>query len=1250
MSLRLNTFGGLRLTSSEGKLRGAGQQRRRLAVLATLAVAGDRGLSRAKLLGLLWPDVDEPRGRQALSQALYALRQDCGGESLVEGTEDLRLDKRIIDSDVEHFAAAVAARDDEGVAALHTGPFLDGVYLNGAHDFERWVEEQRALFATVAQQSFERLAVAADKRGDHAAAVRWWQGLTALDPLRTLGAVGLISALARSGERTSAMRYAERYAGIVREELDVEPSDEVIALSERLRAVPESLPLDVAFTGRYRIDREIGRGGMAVVFLARDIRHDRDVAIKMLHPELTAAIGAERLAREILVTANLRHPHILPLFDSGEMDGTLYYVMPFVDGETLRDRLVREGPLPPTLVTHLVGEIAEALQHAHQRGVIHRDIKPENVLLSEGHASVMDFGIARTDRTPADEALTHHGLALGTSAYMSPEQVTGESDIDARSDIFSLACIAFEMFTGRPPWLAATVQATLAKRLVEQPPSVVHLRPELPDALDVELTRALSSDAAARHDTARAFADGVALAFVEREALASSSLPSEPPGELIGRSGELSALMALALRPDIRLITLTGSGGTGKTRLALRLAATIATQFDRAVFVDLSAIADPLLALPTIASAVGARDAEGRSTFETLVRTMGPRRLLLVLDNLEQITAAAQDIAKLMAACPAMTVLATSRAPLRVRGEHEFFVAPLAVSEGSDDARSSPAVQLFIQRAAEAKRDFSPEDDYAAIIEICRRLDGLPLAIELAAARCRLLSPRNLLARLDQRFDVLTNGARDLPSRQQTLEGAIAWSYDLLGPRERAVFAELAVFSGGVSLEGAAAVVRCSDIELLELAQVLQDASLLRQRSDTNGQPRFVMLESVREFGRARLEALVECDEVRGRHRHFFAELALRLAPDINGESPVAALDVTHREHDNFRLAMDEADQAGDAQSVAEIVLALWRSWLVRGRWTEGREWIVRATDSGSSLAPDVRARLYAAASTLAQNQGDYASAFAAATESLALWRSAGDAHGEASSLASLGWICWRRCKFGEARDLSLASLAIHRELGDDRGAAQALNNLGWAALFVGDLPGATSALEESLAIRQRLGDRRNIAFTQNTLAWTLSRAGDMTRSRALLNEARATFETLGERQLLAYNMRVMASVDLQTGAPLLAIKALAHTSVPVFRDIGDQWGLMTALMLLGDAYGAQHRDDEALAAHDESLAIARAIRDPLGTAAGLIRRADAALRGGNVSDAAALVREVDELLARVNAPLAPEHHARYQQLQQSLA
>ena len=470
--LRLRTFGGLTLQHRDRELAGAALQARRLAIIAVIGAAGARGLTRAKLLGIFWPEIDEARGRQALSQALYALRRDCGTDALVLGTETLRLDPSVITTDIDEMEGAVAAGDRERIAALHLGPFLDGVYVAGAPGFDHWVDEQRARHAGAAAQAMEQLAVDADRRADHAAAADWWRRLTALDPLRTRAALGVMESLAAAGHRAEALRHGEQYVEALREELGAEPSAAVVALADRLRAQDGSGGGAPPLGGRYVLDREIGRGGMAVVFCARDLRHDRIVAIKMLDPQLGATLGRDRLAREIMVTAALRHPHILPLFDSGESDGTLFYVMPYVEGESLRSRLARDGTLSVGESTRLAREIAEALHHAHEHGVLHRDVKPENVLLSEGHAVVMDFGIARRLSAADSEALTQHGLVLGTPAYMSPEQITGDAEIDARSDVFALGCVLFEMLTGRPPWIAANAQSLLAKRFVEEPPSL----------------------------------------------------------------------------------------------------------------------------------------------------------------------------------------------------------------------------------------------------------------------------------------------------------------------------------------------------------------------------------------------------------------------------------------------------------------------------------------------------------------------------------------------------------------------------------------------------------------------------------------------------------------------------------------------------------------------------------------------------------------------------------------------------------
>jgi predicted ATPase/DNA-binding SARP family transcriptional activator len=1243
--LRLRTFGGLGLTGDSGPLGGAALQPRRLAVLAALAVAGPPGLSRDKLLGLLWPETTDARGRQALSQALYALRRDTNTDDLVLGGEQLRLNLAVISSDVAELEAAAAAGDHERVATLYGGPFLDGVYLSDGDAFERWTESQRLRFAHLAERALERLAVDADTTGDRDAAVRWWRRLTALDPLKTQAAVRLISALAASGKRSEALRQADQYAKLVREELGAEPSRDVAALAERLRTgAPSS-----RFEGRFVIERELGRGGMAVVFLARDLKHDRQVALKMLLPEIGAAVGRERLEREILVTARLQHPNILPLHDSGEVEGTLYYVMPYVAGESLRARLTREPKVPVDEALRLTREVADALDHAHARGVVHRDIKPENILLADGHAVVADFGIAKalSDAAASTASVTATNVIIGTPAYMAPEQVAGDTSVDRRSDIYSLACVLYEMLAGRPPWIATTTQALLARRFTEEPTSLRVLRPEVTESIDRAVRRALAADPDVRFSTAGDFA-----AALVAPATAGMSIPPAI-GSLIGREQALAAAVALLTRPDVRLVTFTGTGGSGKTQLALRVAAQAAGHFaDGLGFVDLSPVTDPTLVLPAIAHALGVRDQPQRSTLEAIVAELGPRRYLLLLDNFEQVVDAAPDITRLLAGCARLSVAVTSRVRLRVRGEHEFFVAPLVVpdlaavaaGETTSGLRTAPAVELFVQRAREAGADL-PLDDVSlrTIAKICVRLDGLPLAIELAAARMRLLSPTAILAHLDHSLELLTGGGRDLPERHRTLRGAIAVSDGLLTPRERRAWGRLAIFSGGGGLDAAAAVLNESETDTLDIVGALADASLVRTARDSGTDTRITMLETIREYALEQLRQSGDERAARDRHRDFFLALAERLSPELTGDTQAGALARLDTDWDNLRTALDHA-QHTDATALARLALALWRYWLVRGQWTSGREWLHRAVAlAGSDVPVATLAEVLNAAGSLAQNQGDYPTAFDSFERALELWRQLGARNGEARMLTSMGWLAWRQCRYADARRLSVEGLSLHQALGDERGAAQALNNLGWLALFEGDDVEAERRLTECVAIRRRLADRRNIAFALGALGWAIGRQGEIARARLLIDEALSLFREIGEKQLYAFTMRVAAEMALAENRPTDARVMLESTSIPIFRTIGDRWGVAFALGVLGDALMVEERLDEAGAVYDEALAIWRALDDRYGLASSHARAATLAAARGEPERTAALSAAADELLEEIGGALGPQQLRMYQ-------
>jgi eukaryotic-like serine/threonine-protein kinase len=534
--IRVQLLGSIDLRDENGReLQAVLAQPKRLALLAYLAAASPVGPQRRDtLLGLFWPDLDQEHARNALSKAVHYLRRSLGEAAIVSRSADeLALDESVW-TDVRAFTTGLNDGRTEEALELYRGDLLPSFFVPEAPGFEEWLERERARLRSRAAAA-ARILAERHEAGRHltlaVACARRALELSDGDerPLRRL-----IELLDRAGDRAGAVRAYEEFVRKLAAELEVEPAAETTALIQRIRSAPPSPPIPVveplptrpleppiarlakAVAHRYKIERQLGAGAMAIVALAHDLRHHRRVAIKILRPELSSLMGPERFLREIDIAASLMHPHILPLHDSGEADGLLYYVMPYVEGESLRGRLERERRLPLNDALQIAREVADALAYAHHRGFVHRDIKPENILLGGGHALVADFGIARAVGSAGGEQLTTKGLSTGTPAYMSPEQMTGESPVDERTDIYALGCVLYEMLSGEPPFSGSTPEETIARRLSEPARQLSALRNEIDPELNSAIERALSRAPADRFAKAAEFAEVLATSTTTR--------------------------------------------------------------------------------------------------------------------------------------------------------------------------------------------------------------------------------------------------------------------------------------------------------------------------------------------------------------------------------------------------------------------------------------------------------------------------------------------------------------------------------------------------------------------------------------------------------------------------------------------------------------------------------------------------------------------------------------------------------------
>jgi predicted ATPase len=917
---------------------------------------------------------------------------------------------------------------------------------------------------------------------------------------------------------------------------------------------------------------EIGRGGFGIVFRCKQAALDRMVAVKVLTAEL--AQDRERFLREQRAMGVLTgHPNIVGVLQVGETDsGNPYLVMQCHRQGSLEARIREHGTIPPDEVLRLGVRLAGALETAHRAGILHRDIKPANILYTDfGEPALSDFGIAHI--TGGFKTAT--GVFTGSPAFTAPEILSGDPPSQA-SDVYGLGATLFAALTGHAAFERRSGEQVVAQFLRIASESAPDLRENgVPDDVAAIVESAMARDRQDRPSVGELCTEIQRVQArhgfpVDEMALRTERQADRParqgtksggtgrtlgniPLELtsfVGRGRELSEVKkALSAA---RLVTLTGIGGVGKTRLALRTASEVRTDFADGVWlVELGELRDESMLVDVATATLGVRDQSAKPPLEVLIEFLCTRRLLLVLDNCEQVVDAAAKLAEaLLRACPELRILATSREALGISGETVLPLSPLFCADTYSDPTSfgseNDAVTLFAERAAATVPGFAlTAENTATIVQICSRLDGLPLAIELAAARLRAMSPDQILCRLSDRFALLTRGSRRAPSRQQTLAWSIDWSYDLCTPDEKQLWGRLSVFSGSFELQAAEDI--CGENllpeDFLDLVSSLVDKSILL-RTEDKGAVRLRLLDTLRDYGRDRLEQTGENPQLRQRHCDWYRQLAREAEAGWFSARQIDWLDRVHREQSNLREAMDFSISEG-GQSALDFVADLHR--FLRGPFSEARRWIDRVLAAAPNEPTTARARALYAACMITSTQGDIVAATALVAEGRALVEQTADPIARAAvaigdgftaitagrldhaceclkdaldernsplmrvgALITLGWAQELRGQSGPALACYEQALALSQAHGESMYRMIALLSMGVATWRHGEPNDAILMIRQSLELARLVNDRRTAAECLEALAWIAGEAGSQRTTAMMLGAATGLAHAVG--------------------------------------------------------------------------------------------------------------------------------------------